>query len=74
MLLGDSNLEKFQSNMENIFVLWNPEEGMAPRGCCMPAACLSMSVLRAWSCFKAAKIRLLRRGASPFGLPAGILL
>lgn len=38
----------------------------------MPAVCLSMSVLRAWFCFKAAKIRLLRRGASTFGLPAGI--
>lgn len=72
MLLGGSNFEKFQSNMENIFVLWNPEEGMAPRDCCMPAVCLSMSVLRACSCFKAAKIRLLRRGASTFGLPAGI--
>lgn len=38
----------------------------------MPAVCLSMSVLHAWSCFKAAKIKLLRRGASTFGLPAGI--
>lgn len=38
----------------------------------MPAVCLSISVLRAWSCFKAAKIKLLRREASAFGLPAGI--
>lgn len=58
--------------MENIFVLWNLEERMAPGGCCMSSVCLSMSVLCAWSCFKAAKIRLLRRGASTFGLPAGI--
>lgn len=72
MLLSDSNFETFWSNMENIFVLWNPEEGMAPGGCCMPAVCLSMNVLRVWSCFKAAKIRPLRRRASSFGLPAGI--
>lgn len=52
---------KFWSNMENIFVLWNPEQEMASGGCLMPAVCLSLSVLRAWSCFKAAKIRLLRR-------------
>jgi len=34
--------------------------------------CAYLCLLRAWSCFKAAKIRLLRRGASTFGLPAGI--
>lgn len=38
----------------------------------MPAVCLSLSVLRAWSCFKAAEIRLLRRGAAACGLPASI--
>lgn len=38
----------------------------------MPAVCLSVSVLHAWSCFKTAKIRLLRRGVPTFGLPAGI--
>jgi len=54
--------------MENLFVL----QEMAPGGCCVPAVCLSLSVLRAWSCFKAAEIRLLRRGAAACGLPASI--
>lgn len=38
----------------------------------MPAVSLSLSVLHAWSSFQAAEIRLLRRGASTFRLPAGI--
>lgn len=53
--------------MENIFVLWNPEQEMAPGDCCVPAVCLSVSLFRAWSCFKAAEIRLLRSGAAHLG-------